>query len=252
MNGRALTVHCTGPVQARSHMSFDRASGPGRGVDIHVATLTELLPFRERYIALLDDGEVARMHRFKYEADRERFLLGHGFLRDVLGRYLNVDGAALTFARGTHGKPYLNGMPFHFNLSDTKDAVAVAICATQEIGVDIETMTRHVDHSSVADHYFTPDEQDSIRTAEDGKRRFLEFWTRKEAVLKASGVGIMDDLRVLRVDQAVNRMTITHEVFVAMAADEYHVRTWHVNADHIISLATPMAVTDSVLFGVPR
>ncbi|MBK6774278.1 MAG: 4-phosphopantetheinyl transferase family protein, partial [Flavobacteriales bacterium] len=58
-------------------------------------------------------------------------------------------------------------------------------------------MSRRVDHLSVAEHYFTPEEIAVIASSADGKRQFLDFWTRKEAVLKASGVGIMDDLKIL-------------------------------------------------------
>jgi 4'-phosphopantetheinyl transferase len=247
MSGRLLTVHCTGPVTGE--LTAPRMSS-GQGITIHVATLEELADRAVHYTSLLDGAETARMQRFKFDADRERFLLGHGFLRDVLGRHLDQDGAALTFERGPHGKPFLRDASVHFNLSDTKDAVAIAIGREQDLGVDIETMARHVDHERVADHYFTAEEQGSISEAVDGKRRFLEFWTRKEAMLKASGVGIMDDLRVLRVDQALNRMTITHDVFMAMAAPEYHVRTWHVHGHHIISLATPHSTTHIDLVGI--
>lgn len=248
MNGRTLTVQCLGPE--RAELAAPNMRPAVNGVTIHVATLSDLQPVREQYLSLLDETELARMQRLKFDADKERFLLGHGFLRDVLGRYLETDGASLAFERGAYGKPFLPGSPLYFNLSDTKDAIAVALSYEQDLGVDIETMTRHVDHVSVGDHYFTAEEQRSIAGAADGKRRFLEFWTRKEAVLKASGVGIMDDLRVLRVDRTENRMTITHDVFVAMAAEAYHVRTWHVNDYHIISLATAEAPTRVDLFGV--
>jgi 4'-phosphopantetheinyl transferase len=125
----------------------------------------------------------------------------------------------------------------HFNLSDTKDAVLVAV-AHQPIGADVETLDRRTDHDRVADHYFTPGEVADIRKATDGKHRFLELWTRKESVLKASGVGIMDDLQHLEVHLPVNRMTISHPEFVRMAAAEYHVRTFTGGSKHVVSLAS--------------
>jgi len=60
-------------------------------------------------------------------------------------------------------------------------------------------------------------------------------------------VGIMDDLHVLRVNGAKQEMAITHEAFIAHAAAEYHVRTWAVDTDHIVSLAGPGA-TERVAF----
>jgi phosphopantetheinyl transferase len=132
---------------------------------------------------------------------------------------------------------------------------------------------------AVGEHYFTPEEilaireAGSIATLSSGtvdpastslslgrlpgasngtaaKRRFLEFWTRKEAVLKASGVGIMDDLRVLRVDGAVNTMTITHDVFIQHAAESYHLHTWHLGVDHIISVAQEGSINGVRLMGL--
>lgn len=235
--GRELIVRCEGPDEA-----FRRAVGSDlpspSDVAIYTATLDELRPFAQDYAPLLDRSETERLERFRFDIDKERFLLGHGFLRTVLGRYLGGYPEHIRFHRGRFGKPFIVDAPISFNLSDTKDAVAIAISVDRDLGVDVETMARTVDHDAVGEHYFTTEEVASIAAATDGKRRFLAFWTRKEAVLKASGVGIMDDLRVLRVDQAINRMTITNEAFIAMAAPSYHVRTWHLGPSHIISLAS--------------
>jgi phosphopantetheinyl transferase len=204
--------------------------------------------------------------------DRERFIIAHGLLRTLLGERLGARPEELHIARGPYGKPYIEGTDLRFNLSDTKDALLIAFAHGREIGVDIETMTRTVDHMAVGEHYFTPEEILAIREAgsiatlssgtvdppgrlpgavveNTSKRRFLEFWTRKEAVLKASGVGIMDDLRVLRVDGAVNTMTITHEVFMQYAAESYHLRTWHLGEDHIISVAQEGTINGVRLMG---
>lgn len=261
--GRLLTIHCSGPetitpsTMALSALKRD-------GISMYFATLDGHRERIPEYQELLDPVEQERAARFRFEVDRERFIIAHGLLRTLLGERLGARPEELRIARGPYGKPYIEGTDLRFNLSDTKDALLIAFAHGREIGVDIETMTRTVDHIAVGEHYFTPEEialikaasepplpsRESTRTvdplgrqspdAADGntsKRRFLEFWTRKEAVLKASGVGIMDDLRVLRVDGAVNRMTITHEVFMQHAAESYHLRTWHLGEDHIISVA---------------
>lgn len=232
---QALTIHCSGPLPGVLAEHWPSFLTP-HTVNVHVATLEELRPHSGTFSKLLDPVEQERHARFRYAVDQERFLLAHGLLRQVVGTYLSRDPADLQFMRGRHGKPFLDGHPVHFNLSDTKDALAIAV-AHQEVGLDIETVNRSVDHSAVGEHYFTPEENHDIALAADGKRRFLELWTRKEAVLKASGVGIMDDLKVLRVNEPVNHLHIGHEAFVALAAPHYHVHTWHVGAEHILSLA---------------
>lgn len=248
MKGRHLTIRCSGPDPASFSNAVPIAWPQAGSVHLWFATLEDLRPWSSAYGELLDPLEVERAQRFRFDQDRERFTLGHGFLRTLLGRYLDRDGSLIRFARGRFGKPFLEGKDLHFNFSDTKDAILVGFTSGQEIGVDIETMKRNVDHVSVGEHYFTTEEIAEIGSlgaaTQNGKRRFLELWTRKEAVLKASGVGLMDDLRVLHVNAPHNEMTIEHESFVQMAAAEYHVRTWHVGDEHLVSLASETAFSE--------
>lgn len=242
---RILTVHCSPTTGLLPAGPGPLATPPDGTVHLWYATLDSLARRRDELNELLDPAEQERTRRFRFDADRERFILGHGLLRSLLGKYLERDGSLVRMARGDFGKPYLERKDLRFSFSDTKDAILIAFANGMEIGADIETMHRSVDHDAVSSHYFTAPEVREIQAAGPGagaKRRFLEFWTRKEAVLKASGVGIMEDLRSLRVDGARNTMVIAHEAFVRMAAPEYHVHTWHVGPDHLISLASPVKV----------
>ena len=270
--GRLLTIHCAGPDPIAPVTPAADASGRD-GIKLHFATLAAHRDRIAGYRTLLDPVELERAARFRFEVDRERFIIAHGLLRSLLAEQLGARPDELRFGRGPYGKPHIEGSGLRFNLSDTKDALLIAIGNGGEIGVDVETMTRSVDHMAVSEHYFTQEEIGSIREAAGDlrissgtvdppgrllgtaaenptKRRFLEFWTRKEAVLKASGVGIMDDLRVLRVDGAVNAMTITHEAFVQHAAERYHLHTWHLGEDHILSVAQEEPINGVRLMGL--
>ncbi|HMN04280.1 MAG TPA: 4'-phosphopantetheinyl transferase superfamily protein [Flavobacteriales bacterium] len=232
---QALVVHCEAP-------GFTEATSghvPGSPLSVPLVWFSPLDALRDRldrYITLLDMEERARADRFRFERDRERYILGHGLLREVLGWHLAQPAAQLVMPREEFGKPFLEGHPVHFNLSDTKDAVLVALHRLP-IGADVETLNRRTDHEEVAGHYFTPREVASIAKASDGKRRFLELWTRKEAVLKACGVGLMDDLHSLEVGERENRMTISHPEFMRLAAPEYHVQTALIGTGHLASIA---------------
>jgi 4'-phosphopantetheinyl transferase len=229
---RPLAIYCEGPFAWEAS-----ASGDAGAFTLRFHRLEALRPRLDAYERMLDPVEAARAARFRFTHDRERFILGHGALREALGEALGANPAALRFARGSYGKPMVEGVPLRFNFSDTKDAVLIGISGAHEIGVDLETMARTVDHDAVSSHYFTPEEDAAIRASGDRKRRFLELWTRKEAVLKASGVGIMDDLRALRVDAPLNAVMIGHEAFEREAAQAYHVRTWRIGEHHIASVA---------------
>jgi 4'-phosphopantetheinyl transferase len=242
--GRTLVVHCIGPYDAV--FSEEAPLEPPLEQQVHLwyATLACLLPRLDAYHELLDPVEQDRARRFRQKNDRERFVLGHGLLRELLGRYLKRDGSLIRLARGPFGKPFLERKRLRFNFSDTKDAVLIGFTIAQEIGVDIETIERNVDHSAVSEHYFTRPEVAAIQSDANAKQRFLDLWTRKEAVLKASGVGIMEDLRSLRVDGSRNVMVIEHEAFIKMAAPEYHVHALRLSPGHFASIATAAEVKE--------
>ncbi len=245
MEGRSLTLYCGDTELARWPAAATRLAGPDQ---VHL-WFTELGTHEEhldRLLSLLDAEELARAERFRFAHDRHRFIIGHGLLRHVLGKRLNVKPEEIHFARGPHGKPFIAEARLQFNFSDTKDAILIAVSEGAELGVDVETMARSVDHMAVGKHYFTPEEVADIRDTPEPKRRFLELWTRKEAVLKASGVGIMDDLKVLRVNAPEQTVELAHDQFKRMASDSYHVRTWSLGPDHIISLATSAPTTEVV------
>ena len=94
-------------------------------------------------------------------------------------KYRDID-----FRYNEHGKPYWENGPY-FSISHCKQGIAVAI-DDQPIGIDIEG-TRHADADLIAR---TMNEPERLRIKELGIREFTRLWTRKEAVVKAQGVGI--------------------------------------------------------------
>jgi len=243
MPGRIIALHSAATLPM-DWPAASAATASSHAVTLFIATLDELRPMAELHASMLDASERDRAARFRFEPDRERFILGHGWMRGLLGKLLGAPAADLRFVRGPFGKPQLEGHDLRFNFSDTKDAVLLGVANGIDIGIDLETMHRRVDHEAVAGHYFTPDETQHLSglTGDERKRRFLELWTRKEAVLKASGVGIMDDLKELRVLDGTNTMQVSHPDFVRMSPPQYHVRTWRIGDAHLVSLATPKAL----------
>ena len=92
---------------------------------------------------------------------------------------------------GPHGKPYLKKGPY-FSISHCKTAVAVAIDEEHELGIDIESI-RHAEQALI-ERTMNKEEQTFIAYADNPDHAFTDLWTQKEAVLKARGTGIMDDL----------------------------------------------------------
>lgn len=151
---------------------------------------------RERYEALLDAEEKDRMRRFRFERDRDLFLLSHALLRLTLSRYATQDPRDWSFVRNAWGRPELPtgaAQPaLRFNLSHTHGLAACAVTRESEIGVDVEGISRGDAGEDIADHYFAPSEVAALQALAPGLRpdRFIEYWTLKEAYIKAHGEGL--------------------------------------------------------------
>lgn len=149
----------------------------------------------DRYERLLAPEEAARRQRFRQPRHRHQFLVARALLRHVLSLYLDTDPATLRFGANRWGKPYLVE-PWTigpaFNLSHCDGRVVLALAADGEIGADVEAPSRGVAAIDIADRYFAPDEVTQLRgePAHGQPGRFLDFWTLKEAYIKACGEGL--------------------------------------------------------------
>jgi 4'-phosphopantetheinyl transferase len=144
--------------------------------------------------SLLSRDEIIRAERFAFAADRQQYILSHGALRTVLSRYTCIDPRALEFETGPHGKPMLvqSFTDVRFNLSHSANIALIAVTRGREVGVDVERVDNSILFEEIAEHYFEPREVWDLRIAPTDEKvgRFFDTWTRKEASLKASGVGI--------------------------------------------------------------
>lgn len=156
--------------------------------------------------ALLDDDERARSSRFVRSRDRHRFVLAHAALRLFLARCLDIEPATVRYESGADGKPRLGpGLPaLEFNLSHSGDVAVLAASRNRAVGVDVEQMRDVPDALSIAETHFSPAEQEALRSLAPARRRdaFFRCWTRKEAVIKASGEGLSRALDSFDVDLA--------------------------------------------------
>lgn len=152
--------------------------------------------------ALLSQEEIRLMQSFRHTRDQSRFAARHAGLRSILSRYLDLAADQVAYSRGAQGKLYLPApSPPHnlsFNLSHSAELALVAVCRNREIGVDIEKVDPGFDVEAFA-HYVCSDTEKAAlqRIPSDQVRAFFRIWTRKEALLKAVGTGLVDDLRTV-------------------------------------------------------
>lgn len=150
----------------------------------------------ERDRTLLSDKEADRAARYRFAQGRMRFVAGRALLRTILGGYLDRPPAELAFSHGPHGKPWLvqdeQEEQLHFNVSHAGPVALFAITKEGELGIDIERIREIHDWAAIANGCFSPRERAHLRRLPDSRRRpaFFQAWTRREALLKASGDGL--------------------------------------------------------------
>jgi 4'-phosphopantetheinyl transferase len=152
--------------------------------------------------AIFSADERSRAERFLFGEDRRRFLAAHHALRHVLGRALGREPGALAFEADAQGKPRLLAAPgLEFNLSHSVHECLIGTSTRRPIGVDVEVMQPVVDADALARRHFTPSELEQWERAPAASRErvFLQGWTRKEACLKAVGVGLSAQPRRIEV-----------------------------------------------------
>ena len=120
-------------------------------------------------------------------------------LRSLLSHYANVPPPAWIFEVDGFGKPRITEpscLAPEFSLSHTHGLVCCAFSRQYAIGVDVESLDRPLDVSSVAQRYCSPFEQRDLEGLSDLDRRarFLSYWTLKESLAKAIGCGLSMDV----------------------------------------------------------
>jgi 4'-phosphopantetheinyl transferase len=147
--------------------------------------------------SLLSPTERQRADRFVFARDRVRHTVAHGVLRRLLGLYCGLPPETLQFEVTSAGKPSLQTgstrIPgIRFNLSHSEDRALMAVSDGLELGVDLERIRCNIDALSISHHYFFGAEREAIEGAPEETRHdlFFRYWTAKEAVLKAQGIGL--------------------------------------------------------------
>jgi 4'-phosphopantetheinyl transferase len=142
---------------------------------------------------VLSAEESARAARFVFERDRKHFAVAHTALRLILADYVGADAAAIDVHIAEKGKPYLSAYPdIRFNLSHSGDYAMLAVAHSRDVGVDIERIRDQRPTLDIAERFFAPAEVHALMNEppERQTQAFFAIWSRKEAYIKARGLGL--------------------------------------------------------------
>lgn len=152
-----------------------------------------------RLQALLSGREREQEAAFRFADDRLRYRVTRALVRTVLSQYATaaaVAPAAWEFGANPYGRPHIaahHGLPgLHFNLSHTRGLIALAVGPGAELGVDVEDLGARHASPGIAEQFFSPHEAAALAAVPEARRpeRFFEYWTCKEAYIKARGMGL--------------------------------------------------------------
>jgi 4'-phosphopantetheinyl transferase len=148
----------------------------------------------EAYLRLLNLEEREKQRRFHFERHQRQYLVSHALVRLTLSRYAPEAPEAWSFVTNDYGCPRVKegGPRLSFNLSHTDGMAVVAVARDTEVGVDVEDTLRSGETVGLADRFFAPSEVSALRAlaVERQRERFFEYWTLKEAYIKARGMGL--------------------------------------------------------------
>jgi 4'-phosphopantetheinyl transferase len=176
----------------------------------------------DHYSSLLSPLEQAHAERYRHDQAREHFTIGRACLRILLGNAVGTDPRTVEISAGVHGKPEtpaIGGQSIFFNVGHSKDTILIALGRQGALGVDVEYFDRKVDIMEVASCNFTKKETASLASITDPGARarlFYRYWTRKEALAKADGRGLLLSLSSFDVS---HESTNLHPVRVSKSPD---------------------------------
>ena len=145
---------------------------------------------------LLTANELERAARFRQPKSRKRWIVSRARLRQALATHTDTLPQALVFEQSSDGKPAIvlgdQIREIHFNLSHSENLAMVAITELGPVGIDVEFERDIRDWRAVAARFFSPNEQAQLASLDvaDRQHGFYCCWTRKEAVVKATGEGL--------------------------------------------------------------
>ena len=147
--------------------------------------------------AYLSPAERRRVASRRAEADRDALAMAYALHRLLLGRALNCEASLVPLVRDEAGCPRLPGCLLSTSLSHAdRRAVAIAVTTTGPVGVDLEPASRSAVMPQVGDWIFHPGDAKGMECPGTAAHNaaLLALWVRKEAFLKAAGIGLSRDM----------------------------------------------------------
>lgn len=179
-----------------------------------------------------DKGRLISLRRIQ---DQNRFAFSRALLKQVLDGF-GSSSSQLSFNR--YGKPFLGDRAFEFNLSHSGNIILLALSCNIPVGVDVEKIVPDDDFDNFF-QIFHPNEFSYFQSIAKQKNHteLMKFWTHKEAITKALGLGLQLDPSKIALEQSINSMAL--KILPPQYPQEWSLFTLYPCTNYMASLALP-------------
>ncbi|WP_316812013.1 4'-phosphopantetheinyl transferase family protein [Pedobacter heparinus] len=176
------------------------------------------------YTKVLSENELMKADRFLHIEDKKRFIVSKYMLRKLLSKFISIPPGSIQFELSHYKKPFIT-TGIEFNTTYSKNIVLIAI-HKKPVGIDVEFVNKDFNYKNLILTVFNKQEQLLIDSGLNSLINFYLLWTRKEAVLKATGEGLNDELNQIDILQPV----------VTRNAVNFSVKSLWIDGSYIMSL----------------
>ena len=165
-------------------------------VSVLLVEVSPWLPWLAAAAAILTPAEAGRVARHRLASQRDELTIAYALHRLAIAEFLQCEADAVELGRDERGRPIVAGESVQTSLSHTEGYFAIAVSPLAPVGVDIERSSRASGMAEIAPLLCHADEARLLADASGrAGEQLLGLWVRKEALLKAAGIGLTREMR---------------------------------------------------------
>jgi 4'-phosphopantetheinyl transferase len=178
---------------------------PTDEVEVYYGITNDVIVRLNDLIKVVSNEERLNADKLLISEDKNTYISCHGLLRSIISKKMKTDPLNVTFTYDIKNKPRILGNPFYFNISHARGAFAFAISKFYYLGIDIEKVDWSIEIMPLINSFYSHKERRFVLSAKTSMHdNFTLLWTRKEALLKAIGIGIVENLDQIEVSEKKN------------------------------------------------
>ena len=192
---------------------------------LHLPTTTADLTLCESWLSPTERDRAQRL----VQSARHQFIVSRAGLRYLLAAYLGCTPTAVQFDYGAYGRPQLSHTwaGLQFNLAHSGSWVIYGVGHCQWLGVDVEQLTPRQRLEALIQRCLTPVEQATLPHVQTERlERFIQYWTVKEAHLKAVGLGLNYPMTAVQVRLQPTPQLVTPAQAAEVSTTQWQTQLW--------------------------